>query len=145
MSRPVERFEFSPEVPGRVVAAMGDLFEAGDGWINLLPGIAGEGADAPEEGGGSLLFGARQPAITMGTWVPPKRRRRAPRGGEVVTLGIMHPRGRHAVRQLASLGVPLPDRWYVRQDHQRRGLVLRVPADVPQVDVLAWALRAALR
>ncbi|MGH9092917.1 MAG: hypothetical protein ACRDZR_16295, partial [Acidimicrobiales bacterium] len=71
-------------------------------------------------------------------WMPARHGRRA-RG---VTLGIMHQRGRRAVAQLEAVGIPLPEGWRVRQDHNRRGLIVLPPEWAPHAEVLAWALRA---
>jgi hypothetical protein len=139
VARDVEEFEFDPAGPDRVVAAMDRLSVAHDGWINLLPGVDEEDAPEPERSGPfTALFGAPQPPVTMGTWMPVRKARA---GGEA-TLGIMHPRGRHAIARLRDDGVPLPERWRVRQDHARRGLVVCAPADVPHALVLGWTLRA---
>ncbi len=139
VARDVEEFEFDPADPGRVVAAMDRLSGAHDGWINLLPGVDEEEAPEPERSGPfTALFGSPQPPVTMGTWVPAKKGRA---GGDE-TLGIMHPRGRHAVTRLRDDGIALPEGWRVRQDHARRGLVVAVPGDVPHARVLDWAVRA---
>lgn len=140
MARKVETFEFDPAEPGDVVAAMGRLATAGDGWINLLPGVDDADAREPEvRSPFSLLFGQAQAPVTMSTWLPAKLRSA---GAGEMTLGLMHPRGRHAVAQLRDAGVPLPDGWRVRQDHARRGLIVVVPASVPHLAVLDWAVRA---
>ncbi len=140
MSRAVERLEFWPDGAEPVLAAMDRLSGAADGWVNLLPGLAG---DVERTTAGPFLFGRRQPDVTMATWMPAGRRRFGGRTDPEMTLGIMHPQGRHAVARLGSAGLPLPPGWRVRQDHQRRGLLLSVPADAAHGDVLAWTLRAA--
>lgn len=122
-----------------VVEQMARLADAEDGWINLLPGVDDE--EAVEPGRPSALpalFGSAQSPVTMGTWVPSRRGRH---GGEV-TVGIVHPRGRHAVAQLSSMDIALPDGWHVRQDHARRGLIVLAPVTAPHADVLDWMLRA---
>lgn len=140
MARDVDQFEFTPEAAGRVLEWMDRLTVAADGWINLLPGVDEEDADQPTAPGAfAALFGPPQAPVTMCTWLPPRPGRR---GGEGATIGIMHPRGRFAIRQLAALGVPLPEGWQVRQDHARRGLVVLAPPDAPYRAVLDWTLRA---
>lgn len=115
------------------------LAEAEDGWINLLPGVDDDDAEGPRRPTAlSALFGSAQAPVSMGTWFPARRGRH----GAEVTVGIVHPRGRHAVSQLRSMGVPLPDGWRVRQDHVRRGLIVLAPAATPHAEVLDWALRA---
>ena len=54
----------------------------------------------------------------------------------------MHPTGSKAVARLAEAGVAVPTGWAVRQDHARRGLLVRTPVDVPGAEVVAWAFRA---
>ena len=53
----------------------------------------------------------------------------------------MHPTGGKAVARLAEAGVTVPDGWVVRQDHARRGLLLRTPVDAAEADVVAWCVR----
>jgi hypothetical protein len=133
--RPVEAIEFVPPETGPVLAAMSVLAAAGDGWVNLLPGVPEEAVDKPPRTVFSAFFGSAEPPVTMCTWVPGRR-------GEGPTVGVVHPRGRGAVRQLAELGAPVPPGWRVRQDHARRGLVVRPPAGTPDRVVLEWLLRA---
>jgi hypothetical protein len=139
MRRHVLQIEFLPGETGPVVEQMARLAEAEDGWINLLPGVDDEEAEGPHRPSAlSALFGSAQSPVTMGTWIPARRGRR----GDEVTVGIVHPRGRLAVTQLRSMGVPVPTGWRVRQDHARRGLILLAPADAPHSEVLGWALQA---
>ena len=63
----------------------------------------------------------------MATLIPPKADRRDTEG---VSVGLMHPTGGKAIARLALAGIDLPDGWVVRQDHVRRGLVLRTAATV---------------
>jgi hypothetical protein len=46
------------------------------------------------------------------------------------------------VARLAEAGVPLPDGWVVRQDHNRRGLVVRALRDAPESEIIEWSVRA---
>lgn len=140
MRRRVEELEFTPDDVSAVLAAMDRLSAAEDGWVNLLPGVPD---DDETEGPGrasalSTLFGSAQSPVTMGTWMPARHGRR-PRE---VTLGLIHPRGRKSVAQLGEMGIPLPAGWRVRQDHNRRGLIVLPPGSTPNAEVLAWALRA---
>ena len=75
----------------------------------------------------------------MATVMPAKPDRRHTEG---MTVGLMHPTGAKALARLAEVGVGLPDGWLVRQDHVRRGLVLRTPVDAPEADVITWCVRA---
>jgi hypothetical protein len=131
--------EFEPPDEAAVLTFMSQLAEAHDGWINLLPGVAKEDVPEPPKSIFGTLFGGPEGPVSMSSWFP------APAAGrlrDVVTIGIMHPRGRYAAAQLADLGVPVPEGWRVRQDHARRGLILRVPAAASHPDVLGWTLRA---
>ena len=44
--------------------------------------------------------------------------------------------------RLAEVGVALPEGWVVRQDHVRRGLVVRTPVQTREADVVSWCVRA---
>lgn len=136
----MEELEFRPEDTAAVVERMAALSTAEDGWINLVPGVPDddETEDLARPSAFGALLGSAQSPLTMGTWMPARHGRR-PRE---VTLGIMHPRGRRAVQQLADMGIPLPGGWRVRQDHNRRGLIVFPPDSASHADVLSWALRA---
>ena len=139
----VERLRFGADDPARVVAAMTRIASARDGWVNLLPILAGDDPEADEDRPTSLRFwtllSGGGPGLTMGTWVPA-----APgqRGRERPSLGLSHRAGRRALGELGARAVVVPEGWVVEQDHPRRGLVLRPSADVPHEAVLAFALRA---
>lgn len=140
VAREIERFEFVPEAPERVLEWMDRLSAAADGWINLMPGVdEAEAEQTTAPGAFAALFGPSQASVTMCTWLAARRGRRS---GERPTVGIVHPRGRFAVRQLAALGVALPDGWVVSQDHARRGLIVVAPPDAAHAVVLTWALDA---
>jgi hypothetical protein len=140
--REKDTFEFVPPDTSRVAAYLQTLCEAGDGWINLLPGVELEDEDRPTAPTGLFgLFGNKEPPVTMGTLMPPKPTRRAYDG---VTIGLMHPSGSKSARRLADAGVPVPDGWVVRQDHARRGLVVRTAIDAPAAAVVGWAVRAGI-
>jgi hypothetical protein len=138
--REKDTFEFSPPEVGRVAAYLQTLCDAGDGWINLLPGVDLDDEDRPTAPTGLFgLFGNKEPPVTMGTLMPPKPTRKAFDG---VTIGLMHPSGSKSMRRLADGGLPLPAGWVVRQDHARRGLVVRTAQDAQARDVVGWAIRA---
>jgi hypothetical protein len=140
MARQTQEIEFTPGQPEPVVGWMAHLRDARDGWINLMPGIPGdEDDDPPSPTVFSSLFGSARPLVTMCTWMPPRGGRHP---GDEATVGVLHPKGRHAVTQLRDVGVALPGGWRVRQDHARRGLVVMVPDVVADSTVLDWALRA---
>lgn len=137
--REIEQVEFGAGDLTQVVAFMTQLTAAGDGWINLIPRITDED-ERPTSLRFYTLFSGGSPGVTMGTWIPESRNRR---GLVPASLGITHVTGRRAAAQLQSLGVPIPQNWFVEQDHPRRGLVLRIPPDETHDKVLEWALRAA--
>lgn len=114
------------------------LRAAGDGWVNLVPGVPQDEVEEPTRTIFSALFGTASPPVTMATWEPPRPHRHGH-----VTVGIMHPRGRFAVRQLATAGVEVPPGWRVRQDHGRHGLVVYPAPHAPDHQVLDWTLRGA--
>jgi hypothetical protein len=138
--REVDTFEFTPSTFDRVTGYLHHLTEAGQGWINLLPGVDSEEDEVQTVPPGLFsLFSNRQPPVTMCTLMPPRPNRR---GTEGVTVGLLHPTGAKAAARLNDDGVPVPDGWLVRQDHARRGLVLLAPYGALDGDIIAWALRA---
>jgi hypothetical protein len=136
--RPVERVEFNPGEAGEVLEAMTTIERAGDGWVNLLPGIDPDDAPPPPRGLTAILA-PKTPGAVMATWAPQARARRSAQGA---TVGLLHSAGRFAARQLAGLGAPVPDGWIVRQDNPRRGLIVEAPADTPESDILEWMIAA---
>jgi hypothetical protein len=138
--RDVDTFEFTPPAIDRVTGYLRHLTEAGQGWINLLPGVELDEDERQTMPPGLFsLFSNRQPPVTMCTLMPARPSRRAFDG---VTVGVLHPTGGKAVARLAEAGVAVPEGWLLRQDHPRRGLVLLTRHGAPEVDVISWALRA---
>lgn len=131
--------EFRPPDVAAVADSLAKLRAAGGGWINLMPGIDEEAAEIQPQAGLFAFLGNRAPPVTMTTVMPPKKDRRATEG---LTVGLMHPTGGRAVARLAELGVTVPEGWVVRQDHARRGLLLRTPVDADETDVLTWSIAA---
>jgi hypothetical protein len=117
---------------------MASITEASDGWINLLPGIDSDEAP-PRPTGLTAILAPRIPGAVMATWAPQKQTRRGLQGA---TVGLLHPAGRFAARQLASVGAPVPAGWVVRQDNQRRGLIVTAAVDTPHDAVLDWIIAA---
>ena len=138
--RQKQDYEFTPPELDRVAGSLQLLSQAGAGWLNLLPGVRLDDEDRPTVPSGLFgLFGNRQPPVTMCTLMPARPARRATDG---VTVGVLHPTGPKVVARLADAGVSLPQGWLVRQDHARRGLVVRAPVgDAPRA-VVEWAVRA---
>jgi hypothetical protein len=139
MASPLERFEFWPDDPSAVVARLEGMVAARQGWCNLLPGVVDEDDDRRPTVQMPLaaMFGTRSTGVAMGTIMAPHGRRSSD-----VTVGLMHPRGRRVVAQLAELGFPLPPGWRVTQDHARRGLVVEVPATEDLDALVRWVVGA---
>ncbi len=138
--RDVDTFEFTPPSFDRVTSYLHHLSEAGQGWINLLPGVELDEEEQQTMPPGLFsLFSNRQPPVTMCTLMPARPTRRAFDG---VTVGVMHPTGGKAMARLADAGVAKPAGWLVRQDHPRRGLVLLTTHGTPEADVISWAIKA---
>lgn len=98
------------------------------GWVNMQPGVGEE--DLPPAGGNLFgLFAARGPVVPLCTWHPGER-----------AAGVQHATG----PKLASR-IEVPLRWRVIQDHPRRGLVVRVPVDVADIEVLRWLVEVGTR
>ena len=138
MARPVNKIEFRPTEPADVLAAMATIADARDGWINLLPGVDPDDVP-PRPTGLSAVLAPRTPGAVMATWAPQTMTRRGLQGA---TVGLLHPAGRFAARQLASLGVPVPQGWMIRQDNPRRGLIVIARVDAPNDEVLDWVIAA---
>ena len=130
--------KFNVDELSLVVVRMERLAGAGEGWINLIPRIA-DYDERPTSLGFFTLLSGGGTGVTMCTWIPGCHDRR---GTTWTSLGIAHVTGHRVFAELHSLAVPIPETWLVEQDHPRRGLVFRVPADEPHQDVLVWALRA---
>jgi hypothetical protein len=137
--RQTDTFEFTPPEVARVTAHLESLTEAADGWINLLPGVEQDEQQNEAPSGLFAFFGNRQPPVSMATLMPARAARQVFDG---VTIGLLHPTGSKAVARLADAGVPLPDGGVVRQDHNRRGLVVRAALGAPAGDVVGWSVRA---
>lgn len=129
---------FVPDSVAPVLECMDRLASAHDGWINFLPGVPEEAGEERSGGMFSALFGTAQPPVSMSTWMPAAAGHRS---GEE-TIGIMHPRGANAAAQLATMGIPVPSTWRVRQDHVRRGMIVHPLPGAPHAEVLGWTLRA---
>lgn len=130
--------EFSSEDVTRIVPYMARLSEAEDGWINLVPNVTRDDERPTSLRFLTLLSGGAT-GDTMGTWVPRSHNRHGP---VPPSVGITHTTGHRVFAELNSLDLPVPRGWFVEQDHPRRGLVLRVPFEVPHEQVLSWSLRA---
>lgn len=132
--------EFRRHDRADVVARLEALAEDWSGWVILDPEVETEDLlEAPVTGG---LFSGRGPAIPELSWVPePATRRR----GRRLSVGLRHPTGPKTVARLAEAGHAVPEAWTVVDDSPKRGLVVRVPLDVDQGELLDWLLGAAER
>lgn len=135
--RQVEQLNFTVERLDSVVAYMDRLVDAGDGWVNLVP-VADGHDERPTSLRFMTLLSGGGSGTTMITWVPGRPDRRA--AGQ--SLGISHVTGRRAVATLAAAEVSLPETWRIEQDHPKRGLIVRPPADEVTALVVKWALGA---
>jgi hypothetical protein len=132
--------EFQPDRAGEVVAEMEAVAGARAGCVNYEPAVEAE--DVAAAGSGTFaLFSGRGPVVPLATWTPAKTARRGRR--EPAMIGLQHPAGLKAKPLLAELGHPVPDGWFVVQDHVRKGLVVTLPEGVAAADALEWVLRAA--
>ena len=137
--RETRTLEFTPPDVAGVADALANLRAAGSGWVNLLPGIDEDAVDLQQPTGLFAFFGNRTPPVTMATVMPARMDRRESEG---MSVGLMHPTGAKAVARLAEVGVVVPEGWVVRQDHVRRGLVLRTTVRAGEADVVDWCVRA---
>jgi hypothetical protein len=135
----MKTIEFTPPDVEAVADFLQHLNGAGQGWINLMPGVELDEERTVAPSGLFGLFGNRQPPVTMCTLMPPRRERQAIEG---TTVGMLHPTGAKAVARLAEAGVTWPSGWLVRQDHARRGLVVRTPPDALGLEVIRWSVQA---
>jgi hypothetical protein len=136
--RQTKTIEFTPPDVDGVGKELAALREAGDGWLNLLPGVYDE-ADLNPPAGLFAFFGTRQAPVTMATVMPARPDKRNVEG---MSVGLMHPTGAKSIARLAEAGVRVPDGWVVRQDHPRRGLVLRTAPDAVAADIVSWCVQA---
>ena len=74
--------------------------------------------------------------------MPAKKERRDSEG---VTVGLMHPTGPRRWPAWPRRASRCPTGWVVRQDHARRGLVVRPRSDASEADVITWCVRAGDR
>ena len=153
MDRRPRLVRFRSDDPTDVVAGIEQLRAVRAGWVNFRPYIAEldgeiEGDDDTEYErprgstigiGGMLLTPA--PPVPECTWVPGGLHRR--KGVLPDSLGLQHPSGKRAGRQITEGGMRLPDGWRVVADNARRGLVLELPPDYDVAATVRWLLDAA--
>ncbi len=117
------------------------IVSAAKSWVNVRPYFGPQyDADMKWEPPLRRLFSARGPFVPHATWVPAHTRKR---GVEPAAIGLSHPKGPSAIRQLAEGGVVIPSDWLVRQDHSRRGIVIEVGADSTCEQALLFLLDAS--
>jgi hypothetical protein len=152
----VDAIDVSPNDLTLLLANAHELAHLRNGWINLRPLTPDEHDDqpitefAPTPPDAPIGVFARFKRVipVEGTWVPGKIGRRGP---EDTSVGLVHPAGRFAVRQLRDAGHPVPADWRVVTDHLKRGLVLSVPDPGESIDaqsalaerILDWLMGAA--
>jgi hypothetical protein len=136
--RQTKTMEFTPPDIDGVGDELAALRATGDGWLNLMPGIA-EGAHVEQPAGLFAFFGTRQAPVTMATVMPARKDKRDVEG---MSVGLMHPTGGKSIARLAEAGVAVPDGWVVAQDHPRRGLVLRTSPGAEPAAIVSWCVQA---
>jgi hypothetical protein len=130
---------FTEDDIGEMVEHMARLTALGHGWINLDPLLDVE--DIPEPPSGlTALFTAKGPPIPRATWIAPIRKRRRSEPG---TIGMEHGRGRRALPFLADADIHRDASWRTLSDSAKRGLVIALPPESDERDVLTWLLAAA--
>ncbi len=137
MAVSVEILEFEPGEEQVVADVMVTLAD-GSGWLTIDPALD-ERFPPPTQSTFGRLVSGRGPAVPRANWVPADFSRRRP---EPVSVGILHATGAGAVAHLAEKDVVVPGRWKVAADHSKRGLVLFVPIDIPNISVIEWTCRA---
>ena len=125
-----------PDQREELVAVMAEVDAAGRGWINLSPDVDPE--DLPPSPGPFQVFSGVGPPVPLCTWTPPDRRKAVPHA----LLGVQHGRGTRVAEALAEVGIPVMEGWRVVQDQPKKGLVVEVPADEDDDEILRWLLRA---
>jgi hypothetical protein len=150
-ARSIALVDFQPDDLAAVLAEMNEIGRARNGWVNVRPVPLDDPADerltefAPTPPVAPVgLFARWRLVLIEGTWLPGKLGRN---GAEDASVGLSHPAGRFAVRQLRDAGVPLPDGWRVIVDHAKRGMVITIPdgpggATDATATVLDWFLAA---
>lgn len=137
MTVPVDLLEFTGDDVAEVVAVMGDV-RGTKGWLTLDPEYDEDHPPPSQTTWGRLLSG-RGPYVPRATWVPAQMDKRTP---EPMSIGILHAKGSDAVELLAERDIEVPDRWRVTMDHPKRGLVVWVPVEFDDAEILDWTLRA---
>ncbi len=130
-----------------VVGKMNEISEAtcdtkAHSWMNFKPWFDEDNNDMIWDPPLRKLFSARGPHVPFATWVPAHRKRSRT---QPMVIGLTHPKGRYAVRQLAEDGLQMPEAWHVRQDHSRRGIVIACDYDATPKQALEFLLDASTR
>ena len=132
-----QTLEFMDDDRAVIVGVMGDVAQAGSGWINFQPDVDPD--DLPSEERSMFgLFSARGPRVPLCTWSPPGARSKQ----RYISLGLQHGLGVPAIKYLRELGLDPDPRWRVLQDQPRRGSVVAAPLDDDNDEVLLWLLAA---
>lgn len=118
------------------VALFDRVLEQPGRWANLTFEPI-EDEDAPQESPLFGLFAARGPANPLATLMTPKKD-----GGYLLDVGLQHRAGTKAASQLRDAELFGPKTARVVQDHPRRGLVLRWPADETTTTLAEWLFPA---
>ena len=108
-----------------VLGKMGEVSEAtcdsrAHSWMNFKPWFDEDDNDMVWDPPLRKLFSARGPHVPFATWVPADRKRSR---SEPMVIGLTHPKGRYAVRQLASEGLKMPETWHPRPEKNLASLI----------------------
>jgi hypothetical protein len=116
------------ELPDGDIAPLLDLVDDAV-FINLSPGVEAE--QVPPRSALTHVLGNRGPTVPLATWTPDQ-------------IGVQHMAGPRVTRFLEERGCPVPERWYVVDEHPKRGLVLKTYG-TPPAEALAWLVEACRR
>ncbi len=100
-----------------LVGAIGSAFSNADTWVNVEPVV--DDSQRIEVPGIFAWFSARGPQVPIGTFV-------SAGSNMAASVGLNHGTGRGASERLIAGGVGVPERWVLKQDHPRTGLVWEV-------------------
>ena len=134
-------FSFSSVDFDGIADEMRSFAEGADGrrWLNIVPD-----ADENQIHTGSLfwrMFSSRGPVIPKLTWFPAHPTKN---GVEAAQVGLAHATGKGALERLADRGVSAPSGFGPIQDHQKRGVIFVLDANVPAPSIVRFGM-AALR
>ena len=138
MSKPPAPLTIFGDDPSLLVEKMDQLAALGRGWINVMPEIPDD-VEVPSTPNALAVFSKRGPVVPLGTWTASNLTKH---GAEPAEVGIHHGKATSVRELLAGTPGEIPTTWRVVQDHPRRGLVARPPADATTAEIASWLLGA---